>query len=86
MRESVIFQAIEGGEIEKGAQREALSFVSRLLKRCFGTVKPEIQAQLQGLSIEQLEELGEALFDVSGEADLVNGLDSHSQALRDRAI
>ena len=73
MRESVIFQAIE----KDATQREALSLVSRLVKRRFGTLKPTLQAQFQGLSIEQLEELAELLFDFSGEADLMNWLDSH---------
>ena len=77
MRESVIFQAIEGEALQKGAQREALSLVSRLLKCQIGAIQPELQTQLQGLSLEKVEELGEALLKFSSETDLVNWLNSH---------
>ncbi|MGB3205886.1 MAG: DUF4351 domain-containing protein [Crinalium sp.] len=71
MRESVIYQEIEAGGIEKGLQQEALSFVLRLLKRRLGEVKPELQTQIQGLGVQQLEELEEALLDFQSESDLV---------------
>ncbi len=58
MRESVIFQAIEGEALQKGAQREALSLVSRLVKRRFGAVNPEVQTQLQGLSYKTIRRIG----------------------------
>lgn len=79
MRESVIYQEIEAGGIEKGLQQglqqEAVSFVLRLLKRRLGEVKQELQAQIPGLSVQQLEELGEALLDFKSESDLVAWLE-----------
>ncbi|MEC4892252.1 MAG: DUF4351 domain-containing protein [Oscillatoria sp. PMC 1051.18] len=78
MRESVIYQDIEAEAtqkgIQQGIQREAVSFALRLLKRRIGEVKPELQAQIQELSVEQLEELGEALLDFSSEDELISWL------------
>ncbi len=39
-----------------------------------GTVSPELQSQIQELSLAQLEDLGEALLDFTTQADLVNWL------------
>ncbi|MBZ8182964.1 Rpn family recombination-promoting nuclease/putative transposase [Oscillatoria salina] len=81
MRESVIYQDIEAEAtqkgIQQGIQREAVSFALRLLKRRIGEVKPELQAQIQELSVEQLEELGEALLDFSSEDDLISWLEKN---------
>lgn len=70
MRESVIYQEIEREAIEKGLRQEALSFTSRLIRHKFGDLSPSIQVQIQGLSVEQLESLGEAILDFSDIADL----------------
>ncbi|MEQ8463474.1 DUF4351 domain-containing protein [Coleofasciculus sp. E1-EBD-02] len=67
MRESVIYQDI----LQQGRQQEALSLVMRLLKRRLGEVKPSAIERVRALSIEELEELGVALLDFSGVADLV---------------
>jgi predicted transposase/invertase (TIGR01784 family) len=84
MRESVIYQEIredglkeglkEGLQqgLQQGLQREALSFVSRQLTRRLGTIAPEMPEQIQALSLEELENLGEALLDFSSAADLTN--------------
>lgn len=81
MRESVIYQEIrEDGlqeGLQQGRQREALSFVTRQLTRRFGTIAPEMQEQIQTLSIEELEDLGEALLDFSEATDLANWLNQH---------
>lgn len=73
MRESVIYQEILQEGREEGRQSE-LRLVMRLLTRRLGTVTPELQSQIQELSLEQLEDLGEALLDFTTEADLVNWL------------
>jgi hypothetical protein len=39
-----------------------------------GNVTPELQSQIQELSLAQLEDLGEALLDFTTQADLVNWL------------
>lgn len=69
MQESVIYQSI--------LQEEALTLIRRQLNRKVGAVPAEVQAQIQGLSRSQLEELGEALLDFSALADLVNWLQTH---------
>lgn len=76
MRESVIYQEIEREAIEKGLRQEALSFTSRLIRHKFGDLSPSIQVQIQGLSVEQLESLGEAILDFSSVADLVAWLET----------
>lgn len=66
MRESPIYQEI----IREGVQRGKQDTVIRQLTRRIGTVPPQLQAQVQSLSIEQLDELSEALFDFASAADL----------------
>ena len=84
MRESVIYQEIleEGeqkGRLEgrqEGKQQEALGMVIRQLTRRFGTLEDALPARMRELSLEQLEDLGEALLDFSHRADLVDWLQS----------
>jgi predicted transposase/invertase (TIGR01784 family) len=84
MRESVIYQDIlEEGEQkgrqegrQEGRQQEALGMVIRQLTRRFGTLSEELPARMRELSLEQLEDLGEALLDFSNLADLVDWLQS----------
>ncbi|KAI9129776.1 DUF4351 domain-containing protein [Acaryochloris sp. CCMEE 5410] len=66
----------EEGE-QTGALREAQSLVLRQLNRRIGDISPELRSQLQSLSLEQLETLGEALLDFTKPADLVNWLAQH---------
>ena len=82
MQQSVIYQEwkeefIQEGE-QKGAIKEAQAFVLRLLMRRIGNMTPTIQAQVQALSLTQLESLGEALLDFSQPSDLVEWLRLHS--------
>ncbi|MFB2894918.1 DUF4351 domain-containing protein [Aerosakkonemataceae cyanobacterium BLCC-F50] len=63
MRESVIYQDI--------LQRGEIAVIMRQLIRKIGPLTPEIQAQIQTLSIPQLEDLGEALLDFSQPTDLI---------------
>lgn len=80
MRESVIYQEIlqEGREIglQQGLQQGELALIMRQLTRRIGTVDPELQERIRGLSIAQLEDLGEALLDFSTPADLTAWLQS----------
>ncbi|WP_242043698.1 DUF4351 domain-containing protein [Leptolyngbya sp. FACHB-671] len=50
--------------------------VLRLLHRQLRELNPDLQAQIEALSLVQLTELGEASLDFISEADLVNWLDS----------
>jgi predicted transposase YdaD len=82
MRESVIYQDIlqkgrqEGRQEgrEEGKQEEAILLLTRLLTRRFGTTDPQLQEQVRGLSLTQLEELSEALFDFETLTDLARWL------------
>jgi predicted transposase YdaD len=69
LRESPWYQEIR----QEGEQ----SLILRQLTRRIGEVAPEIRAQVQALSLAQLEALGEALLDFSEPADLDKWL--HSQ-------
>ena len=74
MRESVIYQdivekATAQGKAE-GIKEEAVSLVLRQLKRRLGEISTEEESEITGLSVEQLEALGEALLDFSSHDDL----------------
>lgn len=62
---------------QQGKQEEALGYTTRLLARRIGSVAPELQAQIQELSLTQLEDLGKALLDFSNAADLITWLQTH---------
>ncbi|MCG8365746.1 MAG: DUF4351 domain-containing protein [Pseudanabaenales cyanobacterium] len=49
----------------------------RLLTRKFGEVPPDLVAQIERLSLAQLEELGEALLDFSTLQELSGWLDNN---------
>lgn len=72
MRESVIYQDI----IQQGSKQEATAFALRLLKRRLGTVNAELETQVRALSVEQLEAFGEALLELSSEAEIKTWLES----------
>ena len=66
MQESVIYQDI----LQTGRKQEAVAFASRLIGRRFGEIAPALEVQIRELSREQLELLGEALFDFATVDDL----------------
>jgi len=78
MRESVIYQDIrESGKAqgreegrEEGRREEAVSLILRLLNRRLGEISSTLGQQIQELSLEQLETLGEALLDFTSLTDL----------------
>lgn len=86
MQESVIYQDIlQKGEIrgeqrglqrgrEEGRQQGEVALILRLLTLRFGDINPELQEQIRGLSIPQLEDLAEALLNFSSQSDLVSYL------------
>ncbi|MCZ8066643.1 MAG: DUF4351 domain-containing protein [Microcystis sp. LE17-20D] len=65
--------AIQKGEAI-GLQKEASKLVLRQLKRRFGQLPPHITETIQKLSVEKLEDLGEALLDFNIQSDLINWL------------
>ncbi|MBD2385512.1 DUF4351 domain-containing protein [Cylindrospermum sp. FACHB-282] len=70
MKESVIYQDI----LQKGKQQEAFSFCMRLLNQRFGKLDSSLVERVRVLSVEKLEGLGAALFNISETADLVTWL------------
>ena len=62
---------------EKGMQKEGLTIVRRLLIRRIGPLAPELETRLQGLSLAEVEALGEALLDFAEPADLEAWLAAH---------
>ena len=66
-------------EVREEVRQEAkVELIMRLLPRRIGAVNPQLQERIEQLSVEQLENLGEALLDFSSEADLVAWLDNIS--------
>ena len=49
----------------------------RVLKHKLGALNAAVEAQIQGLSVELLEQLHVDLLDFSGHQDLQNWLDQH---------
>ncbi len=62
-------QGLQQGR-QEGKQEGELAVILRLLTRRFGSVEPELQERIRQLSLAQLEDLAEALFDFSDAADL----------------
>ncbi len=69
-------QAATQQGIEQGIERE-VSLVMRLLRRRLGTIAPEIEERIRGLSVDRVEDLGEALLDFENDGDLRRWLDLH---------
>lgn len=67
-------RGIEQG-IEQGRQQGEVALIMRQLNRRFGGVTPQVEARIRSLSVEQLENLAEALLDFSAAADLDTWLD-----------
>jgi predicted transposase/invertase (TIGR01784 family) len=65
-----------GGRTE-GRTEEARSLVIRLLGRRVGIVPANIETQVQSLTLQQLEALGEALLDFTGLDDVTDWLRSN---------
>lgn len=70
-------QAKEEGR-QEGKQEGEKNLILRLLHRRIGEIDSLLIERITGLSIEQLENLGEALLDFSSVADLEGWLTQHS--------
>ncbi len=62
---------------EEGREEERRSITLKFLTRRVGDLSPALAAQVQALSLRQLEALGEALLDFSDTNDLVTWLATH---------
>lgn len=82
MRESTMYQSIlregraEGLEqgLIQGRTVEGRELVLKLLTRKLGSLSPEVITKVSALSLEQLENLGEALLDFTSVSDLESWL------------
>ena len=71
---------LEGREegIQQGREEGEKRLVLRLLNHRIGEIERSLIERVRGLSIEQLEALGEALLDFSAAADLEAWLNQHA--------
>ena len=67
--------AAEARGLEKGRQKEAALMILRQLGRRFGEIPRSLTEPIGALSVERLENLGEALLDFQGLSDLVSWLE-----------
>jgi len=82
LRQTRVYQeAMEEGEVkgrqegeakgrQEGRQNEAKTLLVRQLSKRFGKLTNRQEQQIEELSVENLEDLGEALFDFLNAADL----------------
>jgi predicted transposase/invertase (TIGR01784 family) len=86
MQQSVIYQEWKEELLQEGRQEgrqegaigEAQAIILRQLSRRVGSLSLKNRSQVESLSLEQLESLGEALLDFSGSTDLDDWLRTHS--------
>jgi hypothetical protein len=70
MRLEPLYQRDREEAVQEGNKQGEQRLVLRLLNRRIGEINASLIERVQGLSIEQLENLGEALLDFSSVADL----------------
>ena len=75
LSESPWYQQILNEGRQQGKQEEAVATTLRLLNRRFGSLSPELQERLRGLTLAKLEELSKVLLDFSAIAQLETWLD-----------
>ncbi|MEM6754920.1 MAG: Rpn family recombination-promoting nuclease/putative transposase [Cyanobacteria bacterium P01_C01_bin.38] len=79
LKETRVYREIKQEGLQEGEQRgqekEARLLILRLLTRRVGELSEEMRKKIENLSLEQLENLGEALLDFSSMGDLQTWLD-----------
>ncbi|MBN3940658.1 MAG: DUF4351 domain-containing protein [Nostoc sp. NMS9] len=78
MRLEPLYQRGREQAIQEGNKQGEQRLVIRQLNRRIGEMDMSLIERIQGLSIEQLENLGEALLDFSSVADLETWLNQQS--------
>lgn len=68
-------EGLQIGE-QRGLQRQS-AILLRQLTRKFGKISPKIKSQISKLSVAQLEDLAEAIFDLQSSADLSAWIKKH---------
>ncbi|BAZ04197.1 DUF4351 domain-containing protein [Calothrix sp. NIES-3974] len=66
LKEARVYREIK----EEGRKAEACQLITRLLTRRVGELPQPVRSQVESLSLEELENLGEALLDFTSMADL----------------
>jgi predicted transposase YdaD len=77
MQQSVIYQEWREEFLQEGEQIGEIKLILRQLSRRIGELSPETRSQIQALSIDRLESLGEALLDFTKPDDLSDWMRSH---------
>jgi predicted transposase YdaD len=62
---------------QEGIQQEAVSFALRMLNRKLGNLSLTLETRIKSLSLEKLEDLGEALLDFNSNEDLISWLENN---------
>jgi predicted transposase YdaD len=62
---------------QRGLVKGQLAMLLRQLTRKFGKISPRIKSQISKLSVAQLEDLAEAIFDLQSSADLSAWIKKH---------
>jgi predicted transposase/invertase (TIGR01784 family) len=65
--------------IERAVQEGNSSLIVRQLTQLIGEISPDIQTQICELNLENLDNLGDAMFDFESVSDLVTWLQQHSR-------
>lgn len=88
LQETRFYQEAKEDGLAEGRVEEGRSLIRRLLNRRFGELPTPLIAQVESLSLTQIETLAEALFDLQSIADLEAFLSDRSPAnpLDDQSI
>jgi hypothetical protein len=72
-----ILKGIEEG-LQQGLQQGQVELILRQLDRRLGTISPENQSRIRQLSLEQLENLADAVLDFTSAAELTAWLQAQT--------
>jgi flagellar biosynthesis/type III secretory pathway protein FliH len=75
-KEEGIQEGIQIGR-QEGQQAEALNLTMRLLTRRFGTIESDLEQRINRLSLPQVEQLFDAVYDFTSINDLRTWLDTN---------
>lgn len=76
LQETRVYREIKEEGREEGRSVEARTLILRLLTRRVGKLPQKVSQRVESLSLEQLENLGEALLDFTSMADLLVWLEA----------
>ncbi|QGP92719.1 hypothetical protein MGLY_21080 [Neomoorella glycerini] len=59
---------------QQGRQEGRQEILLRQLRKRLGTISPEVEAKIKTLSVEQLDDLAEKIFDITSKDELLKVL------------